>query len=167
MSSVLEILELGDLQIRKKNLLYQLQRIDNELEKRENNKKFITVTSYPRQALLGEVEEDCSRNKEVTILSLSQDIDSTSITSVISLSRSNCNNIESPLESYVSSLLPISTEIRTLQKTPIDKVGIISSSVASDSNGSVSRQALIGPVALVTSNTKIKIKIKKKKEESS
>ena len=38
MSSVLEILVIEELKIRKNNLLYQLQRIDNELEKREKNK---------------------------------------------------------------------------------------------------------------------------------
>ena len=35
MSSVLEILDIEELKIRKNNLLYQIQRIDNELEKKE------------------------------------------------------------------------------------------------------------------------------------
>jgi hypothetical protein len=39
MSSILEILNIEELKIRKNNLLYQLERIDNELEKRENNKE--------------------------------------------------------------------------------------------------------------------------------
>jgi hypothetical protein len=38
MSSILEILDIEELKIRKNNLLYQLERIDNELKKRENNK---------------------------------------------------------------------------------------------------------------------------------
>jgi len=37
MSSVLEILDIEELKIRKNNLLYQIQRIDNELEKREKS----------------------------------------------------------------------------------------------------------------------------------
>ena len=39
MSSILEILNIDELKIRKNNLLYQLERIDNELKKRENNKE--------------------------------------------------------------------------------------------------------------------------------
>lgn len=49
MSSVLEILDIEELKIRKNNLLYQIQQVSNELEKREK------LISIDEQSYLEEV----------------------------------------------------------------------------------------------------------------